>query len=134
IDMLSSLDGPGDAHQKGTGQCLTATKLLEGDFTGDAGQSAGWAGGISLDQRVANHFGTATPYASLEFGVAVQGSTVGSRISYRGAGQPLPPENSPYAAYQRLFADALKDPVEVERLTARRRTVLDAVADQHKAL
>lgn len=134
IDMLSSLDGPGDAHQKGTGQCLTGTKLLEGDFTGDAGQTAGWAGGISLDQRVANHFGAATPYRSLEFGVAVQGSTVSSRISYRGSGQPLPPQNSPYAGYQRLFADALKDPVEVARLTNRRRTVLDAVAEQHRAL
>lgn len=134
IDMLSSLDGPGDAHQKGTGQCLTATKLLDGDFAGDAGQSAGWAGGISIDQRVANHFGTATPYASLELGVAVEGSTVASRISYRGPGQPLPPENSPYAAYQRLFADALQDPVEVERLANRRRTVLDAVAEQHKQL
>jgi hypothetical protein len=134
IDMLSSLDGPGDAHQKGTGQCLTATPLLEGDFAGDAGQSAGWAGGISLDQRVANHFGTATPYASLELGVAVQGSTVGSRISYRGKGQPVPPENNPYAAYQRLFADALKDPDDVKRQAERRSTVLDAVAEQHKAL
>lgn len=134
VDMLSSLDGPGDAHQKGTGQCLTATPLLEGDFSGDAGQSAGWAGGISLDQRVANHYGAATPYASLELGVAVQGSAVSSRISYRGAGQPVPPENNPYAAYQRLFADALKDPVEVARQTERRSTVLDAVADQHKAL
>lgn len=134
IDMLSSLDGPGDAHQKGTGQCLTATKLLEGDFSGDAGQSAGWASGISIDQRVANHSGTATPYASLELGVAVEGSTVGSRISYRGPGQPLPPENNPYAAYQRLFADALKDPVEVQRLAERRSTVLDAVADQHEQL
>jgi hypothetical protein len=134
IDMLSSLDGPGDAHQKGTGQCLTARPLLEGDFAGDAGQSAGWASGISIDQRVANHFGTATPYASLELGVAVAGATVGSRISYRGAGQPLPPENSPYDTYQRLFADALQDPVEVEKLANRRRTVLDAVAEQHKAL
>jgi hypothetical protein len=134
IDMLSSLEGPGDAHQKGTGQCLTATKLLEGNFAGDAGQSAGWAGGISLDQRIANHFGTATPYSSLELGIGVGGATVGSRISYRGPGQPLPPENNPYAAYQRLFADALRDPVEVQRMAARRRTVLDAVAEQHRAL
>src|SRR5690606_17300582 len=86
IDMLSSLSGPGDAHQKGTGQCLTATELLEGDFSGDAGQSAGWAGGISLDQLVADKVGSATAYASLELGVGVQGSTVRSRISYRGAG------------------------------------------------
>jgi hypothetical protein len=134
IDMLSSLDGPGDAHQKGTGQCLTARPLLEGSFSGDAGQSAGWASGISLDQRVANHYATSTPYPSLEFGVAVQGSTVSSRISYRGAGQPVPPENNPYAAYQRLFADALKDPKEVQRQIERRSTVLDAVAEQHKQL
>lgn len=134
IDMLSSLTGPGDAHQKGTGQCLTARPLLQGSFAGDAGQSAGWASGISIDQRVANHFGSATPYASLELGVAVEGSTVRSRICYRGAGQPLPPENDPYAAYQRLFADALQDPVEAERMAKRRATVLDAVADQHREL
>lgn len=134
IDMLSSLSGPGDAHQKGTGQCLTATELLEGDFSGDAGQSAGWAGGISLDQLVAERIGGETAYASLELGVAVQGSTVHSRISYRGAGQPLPPENNPYNAYQRLFGDALGDPLEIARREERRRSVLDLVADQHRAL
>lgn len=134
IDMLSSLSGPGDAHQKGTGQCLTGIELLEGDFSGDAGQSAGWAGGISLDQLVANTFGDQTPYGSLELGVAVQGSTVSSRISYRGAGQPLPPENSPYAAYQRLFGDALADPQMVQRRADRRRSVLDSVTEQHRAL
>ncbi|MFV8751744.1 DUF1552 domain-containing protein [Nannocystaceae bacterium ST9] len=134
IDMLSSLSGPGDAHQKGTGQCLTATELLDGDFAGDGGASAGWAGGISLDQEVANHVGDATPFRSLELGVAVQGASVRSRISYRAAGQPLPPENSPYAAYQRLFGDSLGDPLAIERRIARRHTVLDAVADQHRAL
>ncbi len=134
IDMLSSLSGPGDAHQKGTGQCLTGTELLEGDFPGDAGLSAGWAGGISLDQEVANHVGKTTAYASLELGVAVQGANVGGRISYRGAGQPLPSENSPYAAYERLFGDAIADPLAVERRAARRRSVLDAVADQHRSL
>lgn len=134
IDMLSSLSGPGDAHQKGTGQCLTATELLDGDFEGDGGASAGWAGGISVDQEVANHVGLDTPYRSLELGVAVQGASVRSRISYRAAGQPLPPENSPYAAYQRLFGDSLGDPLQIERRTARRQTVLDAVADQHAKL
>jgi hypothetical protein len=134
LDMLSTLSGPGDAHQKGTGQCLTATELLDGDFAGDGGASAGWAGGISLDQEVANHVGHDTPFASLELGVAVQGASVKSRISYRAAGQPLPPENSPYAAYQRLFGDSLGDPQAIERRTARRHAVLDAVADQHTAL
>jgi hypothetical protein len=134
IDLLSSLSGPGDAHQKGTGQCLTATELLDGDFPGDGGASAGWAGGISIDQEVARHIGQTTPFPSLELGVAVQGASVRSRISYRGAGQPLPPENSPYAAYQRLFGDSLGDPTVIARRTARRHSVLDAVADQHRKL
>jgi hypothetical protein len=134
VDMLSSLNGPGDAHQRGTGQCLTATELLEGDFMGDGGASAGWAGGISLDQAVANHIGNDTVFRSLELGVAVQGASVLSRISYLAANQPLPPENSPYAAYQRLFGDSLGDPLEIERRTARRKTVLDAVAEQHAKL
>lgn len=134
IDMLSSLSGPGDAHQKGTGQCLTGTELLEGDFVGDGGASAGWAGGISVDQAIANHIGADSLFRSLELGVAVQGSSVKSRISYRDAGQPLPPENSPYAVYERLFGDALGDPLSIERRKARRTMVLDAVAEQHHAL
>lgn len=134
IDMISSLSGPGDAHQKGTGQCLTGTELLEGDFVGDSGKSAGWAAGISVDQAIANHIGTSSTFRSLELGVAVQGSSVKSRISYRDAGQPLPPDNSPYAVYERLFGDSLGDPLSIERRKARRTMVLDAVADQHGAL
>jgi hypothetical protein len=136
IDMLSALanGSPGDAHQKGTGQCLTATQLLPGNFMGGGGQAAGWAGGISLDQEIANHIGDATPHASLELGVAVQGANVQGRISYRGPGQPLPPENSPYATYQRLFGDSLGDPLEVEQRLARRQSVLDVVADDYQTL
>jgi hypothetical protein len=140
VDMLSAvapdIDGasPGDAHQKGTGHCLTGRPLLSGNFIGDGGLSAGWASGISLDQEVANHVGYDTPYASLELGVAVQGASVRSRISYRGAGQPLPPENSPYAAYKRLFGDSIGDPLEIELRTARRHAVLDATAEDYKKL
>jgi hypothetical protein len=141
VDMLSAMapnDGgnfsPGDAHQKGTGQCLTATELLPGNFLGGGGLSAGWAGGISVDQEIANHIGQDTPYASLELGVAVQGANVSGRISYRGPGQPLPPENSPYAAYQRLLGDSLGEPLEVEQRIARRQSVLDVVADDYQKL
>ncbi|KIG16799.1 hypothetical protein DB30_04143 [Enhygromyxa salina] len=140
VDMLSAMapnmggSAPGDAHQKGTGQCLTATELLPGNFVGGGGQTAGWAGGISVDQEIAKHIGQDTPYTSLELGVAVQGANVRGRISYRGPGQPLPPENSPYAAYQRLFGDSLGDPVEVAQRTTRRHSVLDVVAEDYKRL
>jgi hypothetical protein len=140
VDMLSAMasnengSSPGDAHQKGTGHCLTATALLPGNFIGGGGLSAGWAGGISVDQEIANHIGQGTPYASLELGVAVQGANVRGRISYRGPGQPLPPENSPYATYQRLFGDSLGDPLEIEQRVARRQSVLDVVADDYEQL
>lgn len=134
VDMLSALSGPGDAHQKGTGQCLTATELQHGDFPGDAGAQAGWADHISIDQHIANHIGTDTPLRSLELGVAVQGSDVYSRIVYAGPGQPLPPENSPYTAYQRLFADALVDPAVFERRLQRRQKTIDVVYDDFRRL
>lgn len=134
ISMLSALNGPGDAHQKGTGQCLTATELQEGNFLGDAGQSAGWADHASIDQVVASHIGQDTIFPSLELGVAVQGSDVGARISYRGPGQPVPPENSPYAAYQRLFGDAIADPQVVQRKLSRRQAVVDAVSSEYSKL
>lgn len=134
VDMLSSLSGPGDAHQKGTGQCLTATELQEGDFPGDAGLSAGWANGISIDQHIASQVGQETLFPSLEFGVAVQGSDIRARISYRGPGEPVPPENNPYAAYQRMFGDASVDPDALARKVARRQAVLDAVSDEYRKL
>lgn len=134
IDLLASLSGPGDAHQKGTGTCLTGIELEEGDFPGDAGESAGWAGGISIDQHIANFIGGETMFRSLEFGAMVQGSSVRSRISYRGAGQPLPPENNPYTMYLRLFGDPSVSPEELARRNTRRQAVLDAVAGQYQGL
>jgi hypothetical protein len=140
VDMLSAMapnvDGksPGDAHQKGTGGCLTGTELLPGNFIGGGGNLAGWAGGISVDQKIAQHIAQDTPYTSLELGVAVQAANVSGRISYRGPGQPLPPENSPYVAYQRLFGDSLGDPRDVEQRLARRQSVLDVVADDYQTL
>ena len=140
VDMLSAMapntngSSPGDAHQKGTGQCLTATALLPGNFISGGGQTAGWAGGISVDQEIANYIAEDTPYSSLELGVAVQGANVRGRIAYRGPGQPLPPENSPYNAYQRLFGDSLGDPLQIEQRVARRQSVLDVVAQDYKKL
>ena len=134
IDMSSAFSGPGDAHQKGTGQCLTATELQEGDFAGDAGESAGWANGISADQLIASHIGQDTLFPSIELGVAVQGSDVGARISYRGPGQPVPPQNSPHAAFTRMFGDAAADPAAVARKAAQRKAVLDSVAGDYNKL
>lgn len=136
LELSASRDpaGHGDAHQSGTGTCLTGVPLPAGDFTGDAGLSAGWAGAISIDQHIANQIGSETMFRSLEYGVMVQGSDVLSRISYRGPSQPLPPENSPYTMYQRLFGDPSVSPEEVMRRGARREVVLDSVNGEYQKL
>ena len=135
VDELSAYEGPGDAHQKGTGQGLTGTELQEGDFKGADGLSAGWGNGISVDQAIANAVGAATKFSSIEFGVNCYGANVGSRISYRGPAQPIPPENDPQAGFTRMFEDFNADPEAAKRRIAERKIVLDAVgADYQKLL
>jgi len=120
--------GVGDGHQKGMGHLWTGSTLLEGtEFEGGDGGTAGWGGGISVDQHVANAVGDDTPYRSLEFGVQTKGATVWSRMSYAGPNQPLAPEDSPDAMFDRLFADFDVDASELDRLKAQRQSVIDLV-------
>ena len=135
IGMESSYHGPGDAHQRGMGNILTGTELLEGDFKGNDGQTAGYAGGVSADQVIAEHIGKDTRFRSLELSVQNTGVTVYARLSYLGSGQPLPPENSPFNAYRRIFniggTTAGEDAAWVLR---RRQSVLDAVQSDYESL
>jgi hypothetical protein len=131
--VLSGLDldvtyvGPGDAHQKGMGGSLTGRPLLEGSFGGGGGTSAGFASGISVDQRMAQAIGQDTRFPSLELGVQVRAkATPLTRISYQGAGEPLPPESDPFTMFTRLFGNGA-DPVTLARLKAERQTVLQGV-------
>lgn len=132
LDIRSGNTGPGDPHQRGTGSCLTGRALLEGNFSGDANEVAGWAAGISLDQHVAASI-DCTPLRSLEFGVMVEDPTVRGRISYTGAGKPLPPENSPSKIYERVFEPGLTGEEKALR-RERRGYVIDRVLDQYRAL
>lgn len=135
VDQLSSNFGPGDGHQKGMGHMLTGTELLEGDlFTGGGGELAGWGGGISVDQAIANAIGAQTRFRSLELGVQVRSATVWSRMSYLGPDQPVPPEDSPYNVFDRVFGDLGDDPLGVEEQRLKRHTVLDAVLADYHAL
>jgi Protein of unknown function (DUF1552) len=123
-----SRDGPGDGHQKGMGILWTGSRLLEGtEFAGGDGSSAGWGGGISIDQHIAQTVGAETPYSSLEFGVQTQGASVWSRMCYAGGDQPLAPEDNPQAMFDRLFADYDVDASELEKLKAQRQSVIDLV-------
>jgi len=63
---------------------LTGTELLPGNTQGGACTPAGFAGGISIDQRIAQDIGGQTRFPSLEFGVMVQSSDVWARMIYSG--------------------------------------------------
>jgi hypothetical protein len=67
-------------------------QTMESDF---------WAGGISLDQFVANELGT----QALTLAARPYGNTGGSRISYLGADQPVDPHEDPAAVFSTLFGN-----------------------------
>jgi hypothetical protein len=126
VDMVSSNSGPGDGHQKGMGHMLTATELLPGDFKGGGeNTSSGWAGGISVDQRIAKHLGV----ESLDLGVQVKGKNIWTRMSYDGPDQPRDPIENPYSVYSQIFGNLMTDPAELERIRLQRQSVLDYVKD-----
>lgn len=135
INNQAALNGPGDDHQRGMGTMLTGIELQPGTYQGGCTTcpAAGWAGGPSIDQVVAQKVGTATKLASMEFGVNVGGSDDWSRMSYSGAGTPMPPEDDPTAAYTRLFSDLNADPQGQKLLIAQRHLVLTSImADAQK--
>jgi hypothetical protein len=110
------------------GHALTATTLLPGDTAGgcETCPPVSWAGGPSVDQVIADRIGASTKLRSLELGIGVEGRhRIYSRMCYRAAGQPLPPESRPSQAYARVFGDADADPAAVRNQLARRRSLLD---------
>lgn len=129
IDMRSRRSGPGDGHQKGMGEMLTGRDLLPGDTGGgcDSCAPVSWASGISIDQHVANTISMDTPFRSLELGSHTGGSNIWTRMCYRGASEPLPPEDNPFQAFSRVFGDLDADPFGEEQRRIEQRSVLDSV-------
>jgi hypothetical protein len=64
-------------------------------------ESEFWAGGISIDQRVADELGV----DALCLAAKTLGNNGGCRISYRGANDPVHPYEDPVAAFNALFGD-----------------------------
>lgn len=131
VDDEAAYHGPGDGHQTGMGCLWTGIELADGtEFKGgcDTCPASGYAGGISVDQMVANKIGADTKFGSLELGVQVGGASVWSRMSYKDKNVPLPPENDPGKLFTRVFGSLGADPLGLQRLHDRRKSVLDAVA------
>jgi len=126
INVQSASNGPGDDHMKGMGHMLTGIELLPGTTQGGAGTPAGFAGGISIDQRIVQDIGQTTRFPSLEFGVMVQNSDVWARMIYSGANQPLPPMEDPTKAFIRVFGNSNLSTAQAAILLKRRQSVLDS--------
>ena len=135
IDGVDQTGSGGDGHQNGMQGMLTGQTLNPGPFGGGDGGSAGWANGVSVDQRIAQSIGQTTPFQSLELGVlSSSGENNWTRMSLTGPDQPVPPENNPYKAFDRIFSDFSADPDKAALDNQRQRVVLSAVSENIRAL
>jgi hypothetical protein len=143
LDTSASLDGPGgDAHGLGIGCLLTGTELqagsqflagcgLPGQFCGESG----WPGGISIDQFIAKQLAAPTPRLSIDFAIKRMAASIWSRVSYTAAGGfPVEPYDDPSVAYADLFANVGMSSANVAVQTSRRKSVLDEVSGELRAL
>jgi hypothetical protein len=141
LSGLTNLAGrfnvPGD-HARGTGCFLTCERPL---LTADANI----LNGISVDQVAAQAVGSATPYPSLQLGLEAGGSAGNCdsgyscaytrNISWADERTPLPKLHDPRVVFDRLFGGVEgSDPAESDRRRALRLSVLDAVAEDARAL
>jgi len=137
LTLSAAKVGPGGPHQRGMAALLTGTEISEGDFVGGDGRRAGWGGGVSLDQYAIQRLRPGTPLSSLELGVRVVENIPRSRLVYRGAEQPLPPDNNPLSVYARIFGAEDQMAVSAEdriRRLMRRQSVLDSVHQDFASL
>lgn len=137
VNMALADSGYGSHHARGVGGLLTGRPILQGNFAVFAGNRAGWAGGISIDQHIAKSIAPTTRFKTLELGVRILDSEVRGRISYLGASQPVPPIESPYDVFDRLFAGvpapaAPGTPAmtQADRIRLEKRSVLDFLKEE----
>ncbi|MBO6933839.1 MAG: DUF1552 domain-containing protein [Deltaproteobacteria bacterium] len=133
VQMTTAIERSGgrNGHDVGTGHAMVCRPLQEGPSGfGEFGHLwDGSAGGISIDQHIADAVGEDTRFKSLEYGVRAQGirQAVPSRISYRAAFEPVIPMHGPAAAFDRVFGPLTGDAAAQARQARRRELVLGAV-------
>ena len=133
--VLSGLDKA--ASHEGDGHYAKTANFLTGAHVNKTTGKDISAGGVSMDQVMAQKLGDLTPLPSLELSIdpVVSGidSNVGytrlyaSYISWRGPNQPVAREMSPRAVYDRLFGpkDAQGRPAKSSRAADDDRSLLD---------
>jgi hypothetical protein len=112
--------------------------------SGMGGGFGGYAKGPSIDQMIAKALPAGqTTFPSLQFGVQHDGPganpTVLCQMTYAGASQPLLPESNPYTMFDRLMLGSGGAPTgltqeQLDRVRNRRKSVLDLVSEELKAI
>ncbi len=96
--------GDRSGHSAGMNTALTGRKAKQTDPAHNPLRSL--ATGISLDQYIADHIGMETKVRSMECGIEVAPFMSDTAcLAYAGSLQPILPENSPYANFDRVFGD-----------------------------
>jgi hypothetical protein len=106
---------------------------MQGMWTGARIESdESFSGVPSVDQIAAQRLSQGLPFASLELGVlsstTPHTNTSGMLVDLSGA--PIQAEQSPIAAYRRLFGSVAGSPEELERARLQRKSVLDFAVGQ----
>jgi Protein of unknown function (DUF1552) len=129
----------GNAHDMGMAHLLTGRAMVAGPQ--GVGQFShlwdGSAGGISLDQEIANQLKGSTRFHSLQLGVRVSfnGQRLTNHMSWAAVNQPKACVSNPRDVFNSLF-DAQQGPGGNDAAVklARRKRLADAVLDDYKKL
>ena len=134
LRMECAYHGTAQAHAPSMNGMLTGTIAIPNGPGGEAAEH-GLASGISVDQLLAGRLSGVTKFGSLELGVGADGGVGDAlgHLSYAGPEQPLLPENDPKQVFARVFSELMPGG-DLERLHARRRSVLDHVRRDVAAL
>jgi len=120
MDTRDKETGPGG--HVGMGHQLTGRANIP--WENQTQESEFWAGGISLDQYIAEAMGV----EALTLAAVPRGTNGGARISYKAANQPVNPFENPVDAFGSLFGDTSLPVEEALALTSRRVRSMDQVA------
>jgi hypothetical protein len=137
VDAVSAQHDGGNGHARGMAHLLTGIDMVPDPGLDTGFGAVGYAGGISVDQAIAAKIGGETKLPSLELGVQsakTYGAHPYSRMVYAAKQQPLPAEDDPKKAFERIFADLGVDPQKLAVVSAQRKSVLDFVLEDFKSL
>ena len=117
--VLGGLDlKTGNNHEGGMAAMLT---------NGHSAESV--TNGMSVDQYIAGQIGGESRFQSMEFGVVTDpwGASIQTRMCYSGPGKYVHPDSDPQNVFTRMFGGISQDEAALERIKARRRSILDLV-------